>query len=209
MVEESLEAPAEAASPPHARARSSEAWHAFLRGGWWVASHAFRHGARTLVAWSKEPAPAGEVLTAGELRIASLRAQGDSLKALAMDAGCSPSRITEGLKSASRKLRIERESDLVALFGAWPDAMAVRLLAGDDGRRLVLRYAPPRWCAPPCLTKTEAEIVGALVAGCSHACIACARGVSPRTIANQVAAIHQKLKVGSRVELFAALRARG
>jgi DNA-binding NarL/FixJ family response regulator len=47
-----------------------------------------------------------------------------------------------------------------------------------------------------------------LIAGASHRAIAHARGTSVRTVANQVASILRKLNVGSRVDLFVALRPR-
>jgi DNA-binding CsgD family transcriptional regulator len=55
------------------------------------------------------------------------------------------------------------------------------------------------------LTAAEREIAAMVVAGLANAEIAKARSKSVRTIANQVASIFRKLKVGSRVELSSVL----
>ena len=63
-----------------------------------------------------------------------------------------------------------------------------------------------RWEAAPAtasLTPAESAVLGELLGGASNAAIARARGVSARTVANQVAALLRKLGVGSRYELIA------
>ncbi|HEY4057163.1 MAG TPA: helix-turn-helix transcriptional regulator [Kofleriaceae bacterium] len=51
------------------------------------------------------------------------------------------------------------------------------------------------------LTAAEREVLQAIVSGDSNAAIATSRGVSARTIANQVSAILRKLGASSRYEL--------
>jgi len=58
------------------------------------------------------------------------------------------------------------------------------------------------------LTFAEQAVFSALLSGQSNQEIAASRGRSLRTIANQVAAIFQKLGVGSRAELVAKVSAR-
>lgn len=53
------------------------------------------------------------------------------------------------------------------------------------------------------LSPGERDVAARIVAGESNAEIARARGVSVRTVANQVASIFRKLGVGSRAELAA------
>jgi DNA-binding CsgD family transcriptional regulator len=53
------------------------------------------------------------------------------------------------------------------------------------------------------LTMSEREILAQVLGGRSNAAIASARGTSPRTIANQLAAIYSKLGVRSRRQLGA------
>ena len=50
------------------------------------------------------------------------------------------------------------------------------------------------------LTRTEAPLARALARGLTNAAIAGARGVSVRTVANQLAALYRKLGVASRRE---------
>jgi DNA-binding CsgD family transcriptional regulator len=53
------------------------------------------------------------------------------------------------------------------------------------------------------LTPSEQEICSLVLLGHSNSDIARIRGTSPRTIANQIAAIYRKIGVGSRRELRA------
>lgn len=59
---------------------------------------------------------------------------------------------------------------------------------------------------PPSLTKAEAAVAVLVLEGRSDAEIAAVRGVSKRTVANQIAAVFRKLDVRSRVELVARLQ---
>ncbi|MBI5481660.1 MAG: helix-turn-helix transcriptional regulator [Deltaproteobacteria bacterium] len=59
--------------------------------------------------------------------------------------------------------------------------------------------APGPWS----LTLAEREVAAAAVAGKSNQEIAAARGVSTRTVANQLAAVYRKLGINSRAELAA------
>jgi len=55
------------------------------------------------------------------------------------------------------------------------------------------------------LTASEREVVTGVLRGLNNAELAKLRGVSPRTIANQLAAIYRKLSVSSRTELVELL----
>lgn len=55
------------------------------------------------------------------------------------------------------------------------------------------------------LTAAERAIVRLVIAGCSNKEIAAQRGVSVKTVANQLAAIYDKLGVCSRFELASLL----
>jgi DNA-binding NarL/FixJ family response regulator len=59
--------------------------------------------------------------------------------------------------------------------------------------------APAR--APVVLTPSERAVLRALLAGATNGQIAARRGVSPRTVANQVAALFRKVRVHSRLDL--------
>lgn len=55
------------------------------------------------------------------------------------------------------------------------------------------------------LSAAEEEVLRGVVMGQSNAEIAKARGTSPRTVANQIAALLRKFEVGSRYELVLAI----
>jgi len=59
------------------------------------------------------------------------------------------------------------------------------------------------------LTTAERDIVAGLVRGESNRGIAARRGTSERTVANQIAALFQKLHVMSRAELLVRMRDAG
>lgn len=55
------------------------------------------------------------------------------------------------------------------------------------------------------LTRAEHRVVVEILRGCSNADIARMHGVSPRTVASQIASAMRKLGVGSRAELSVRL----
>lgn len=73
---------------------------------------------------------------------------------------------------------------------------------------LVLSYDVDAPSLPEMLTPAEQAVVRAILDGESNAAIARARGTSTRTVANQIAAIFDKIGVSSRAELVAVLRQR-
>jgi DNA-binding CsgD family transcriptional regulator len=80
------------------------------------------------------------------------------------------------------------------------------VLAGREYR--YVSYEHQRFVRPPALTDAEVEVARLVMRGASTADIARGRGVSTRTIANQLASIYRKLGVGSRAELVFSLGAK-
>lgn len=75
------------------------------------------------------------------------------------------------------------------------------------GREVVVMSYPTGASAlPDTLSAAEQEVARALLRGATNAEIAEARGVSARTVANQIASIFKKLGVSSRAELASKLR---
>jgi DNA-binding CsgD family transcriptional regulator len=70
---------------------------------------------------------------------------------------------------------------------------------------LILSYPLPRWTLPDVLTRSEREIVQAILDGAARAEVARERGTSPRTVSNILARAFRKLGVSSRLELAARL----
>jgi DNA-binding NarL/FixJ family response regulator len=77
---------------------------------------------------------------------------------------------------------------------------AHRVRAGSEAL-CVFSYplATPRFAKQ--LSPAEREVMRLALAGCDNRAIAAARGVAPRTVANQMASIFRKLGIGSRIEL--------
>jgi DNA-binding CsgD family transcriptional regulator len=73
----------------------------------------------------------------------------------------------------------------------------------DGEQWLLVSYAPPRPAALAELTGSELSVVDLWLTGRSMRSIATERGVSRRTVANQIASAYQKLGVSSRAELLA------
>lgn len=95
-----------------------------------------------------------------------------------------------------------------------PPAPAPRAAMVEIGGEVVavLRFQAPRRVAPAAtiggaptvpLTEAEHEVMQAIFAGKSNDAIAKERGRSARTVANQIASIFKKHRVGSRSELVA------
>ena len=82
--------------------------------------------------------------------------------------------------------------------GAWAEAF------GDD--LALLAFPLPEADLPDALTIAEQEVALQVYAGASHREIAETRGVSVKTIGNQIESIYRKLGVSSRVELVLRLR---
>ena len=83
-----------------------------------------------------------------------------------------------------------------------PDDLQVTEFTVGEQRYALFSYREP---GPFPAGVTESEwLVGLLVvAGHSNASIAAVRGVSPRTVANQLASLYRKLGVGPRSQLIA------
>lgn len=83
-----------------------------------------------------------------------------------------------------------------------PGGAEIEHLAPD---LVLLSFPLPEPRFPPELTDAEREVTRLVYDGASNAEIARARGVSPKTIANQLDSIYRKLGVTSRCELVSRL----
>ena len=82
---------------------------------------------------------------------------------------------------------------------------AVRIADGDD-EYVVLSFPVGTHALPPSLSPAEIAVVELALAGMRTKAIAAARGVSERTVGNQLQSAYAKLGVASRAELAARLR---
>jgi len=86
-----------------------------------------------------------------------------------------------------------------------PPGLAVDTSSDEEGARLVLSF-PLAAEVPAKFTRAEREVIEGILAGLPNRAIAARRGVSPRTVANQIARLFAKLRVGSRLTLAIAVR---
>jgi DNA-binding NarL/FixJ family response regulator len=88
-----------------------------------------------------------------------------------------------------------------------PADLRVSRLEVAGAEFLVISFGAPEAHYPDGLSKAERGVAAGILAGKSNAAIAAARGVSVRTVANQIAGMFRKLGVSSRLELVRKLSA--
>lgn len=86
---------------------------------------------------------------------------------------------------------------------AAPRGLEAFLLEAGGAEFAVLEWPARRPVLPATLTPAERAVAALAIAGLANREIARRRGVAARTVANQLAAVFQKLGVGSRSELTA------
>jgi DNA-binding NarL/FixJ family response regulator len=126
-------------------------------------------------------------LSASELHIARMLAAGASDKLIAAELGVALSTVSTFTRRLRRKLGCLPGAELLFLRSRGQDELTRRLSLFER------------------LTTAELAVVADLLVGASHRDIAEARGVSPRTVASQCAAVFRKCEVSGRRELAAAL----
>lgn len=176
------------------------AWQALIDGRWSLVDRFEQAGRRITIAYRNElPVRDPRGLSEAEWRVARLLSDGLPPKAIAYRLGISEGTVKALLARARAKVGANSTVELVQHLHPPLDRMDI-----PDVPLVVLSQAVE--ASGGGLTPAEREVVALLVAGQSNQEIAAARGVSPRTIANQLAAIYRKLGVSSRVELVAQRR---
>ncbi|MFT3924465.1 MAG: LuxR C-terminal-related transcriptional regulator [Myxococcales bacterium] len=184
---------------------------ALLSGRWSLVDRFDTDGRRYVVAYRN---PAGLVdprgLTPQERDVAALAALGNLNKEIAGDLGVSMSSVATALASVLTKFGLNSRSEL-PLF--WRDLTGdAWRICDEHGRLLVMTSSAARndahQLSAELLTTSELCVAIHIAEGHTYRQIAQVRGVAERTVANQLASIYRKLRVGSRTELAAYL-ARG
>jgi DNA-binding CsgD family transcriptional regulator/PAS domain-containing protein len=153
--------------------------------------------------------PGGDVIFANRAagRLLGKRAAGlasglrTTAEMLASNTGGVATAIVPGETSGT--MGSSKLSDLPELAG-----LAVRSVRlGDTGATVSFLYAAPKDSAGalPALTRREAEIAKYVVRGLSNADIALATSISRNTVKQHLKHVFEKLQVGSRAELAAAV----
>ena len=100
------------------------------------------------------------------------------------------------------RLQASRSPPILAVVADEPD-VRVATLDLEEVKLAVVAVSVEQELAE--LTAAEREVVRLVLDGCSNREIAKRRGASVKTIANQLAAVYQKLGICSRYELAARL----
>jgi DNA-binding NarL/FixJ family response regulator len=183
-----------------------ELWQALVAGRWSLVDRFESDGRRYVLARRNPPGardPRG--LSPHERAAVHYLALGHSNKEVAYALGLAEGTIAALAARVYRKLGVRSRPELVErIFGPSPAAREVQnaqVKVADEELRVVSWDATTAAGDDSSLTTAELEIARAVARGMSNAEIAAARSTSARTVANQLAAIYRKLKVGSRVEL--------
>ncbi|HEY3496560.1 MAG TPA: helix-turn-helix transcriptional regulator, partial [Polyangiaceae bacterium] len=179
-------------------AETSSARDALIEGRWSLVERFDSDGRRFIVAYRN---PAGVLdprrLSPREREVCALLAEGTSQVSIAAQLGIQASTVASIASTVVNKLGL-RSVKALPLF--WRDAAGLpRALGRSDLRVIASSASSPQ----PQLTRAEREILDEVLHGHSNREIAARRGTSLRTVANQLASLLRKMRVGSRTELAA------
>jgi len=183
-------------------------WTAASREGWTVVDHFDTDGRRWVLVWEN---PLGEHdprrLCNREEQLLARVLSGWTNRDAADELGLSYACASRMLQAALMKLGI----DDLALLSRWRTLDAAgRLLTLPLDVEGLYAIGIPAGTAELVdrLTPSEREVVRGVLAGQTDREIGRARGTSPRTVANQLRAVFDKLGVGTRRELVLSIGAR-
>src|SRR5262245_55187741 len=183
-------------------AGDGELWPALVAGRWSLVDAFTAGGTRYIVAY-KNPAGAAELraLSPVERLVLEHALDGRSGKWIALELELSQPTIARALRAALHMIGV---ADLSAAAGIRTALFEPLEDVGRDDMLAVARISPTT-LALARLSRAERDVALAILRGERLAVIARQRGTSLRTVANQVANVHQKLGVSSRRELLARL----
>ncbi len=181
-----------------------ELWRGLVAGEWSLVDHWEQDGRRYLAAYRNRPhVQDPRALTQQERLVLRFAALGASNKDIAFTLGLSTTSVGMAISQITRKLRCRR-SDL----SAWIDpAKAQHAALAMRPGELGILSVPHAVGGPKAelLSVAQRAVVDQVLRGKSNAQIAKARGTSPRTVANQLRQVFERLGVGSRAELVSTL----
>lgn len=178
------------------------AWQALVAGRYSLIDRFSFGGRRYVVAFENPPGlrdPRG--LSGTEAAVASWARHGHPQKHIAYELGLSVGTVGGMMHRVFQKLGVRSRAELVERL-ATPDAAACVAVEGKG--LFVFESAPPRATLAG-LTPAEQQVARHAASGASNAEIARERGVSLRTVTNQLASVFDKLGVRSRAGLAALL----
>jgi DNA-binding NarL/FixJ family response regulator len=198
-------------------ARDSVGFDAFLDGR--MRLSAVVRYSEALVLWIRREQPDRDAaVLSKQRRIVKLLVMGASQKQIAFELGVSLSTVSVHIRSVLVKLGLERPEHLILLAHATSGISEADLVAmSHEARQARVQselgdFALQLPLDPEVLdrlTTAELEVTLLALQGHNNATIARFRCTSPRTVANQVAAVLRKLTACSRLELAGRLLLRG
>lgn len=177
-------------------------WTGLVHGRWTLVDYWDHDGRRFFAAHANAPTfEDPRRLREREIAALTLTSEGATPKEVAYALGISHSNARAVLASGVRKLGLRGRADLHRL--AFAEARVHEVALPQQVRLHVLEINHRRAPVGPAarLTQSELAVARLAAAGRSNAEIAVERRSSRNTVANQMAAILRKLKLGSRVQL--------
>jgi DNA-binding NarL/FixJ family response regulator len=179
-----------AMSAPHRPLSRSE----LLSGSLVVVDRDRRNDSQAIVL--AERAPGQPMLSPREHRVLEWVARGEPLKVAAIDLGLPESTTRSHFVRARQKLGFADREELVF----WSTSLTSGEVATETHPKGIRLRADVARVDASC-SEAEQHIAALVSCGLSNADIARMRGVSPKTIQNQLLAVYRKLHLGSRFEL--------
>lgn len=190
---------------------AADLWRALVAGQWTLIDRFESDGRHVVVARKNPPGaqdPRG--LSERERAVAHYLALGHANKQIAYTLGLAEGTVGAIVSRVARKVGARSRAALAArLFGppSHPAAEAAPLRVANEELHVVAWPQPAADAALAALSPTEREVALAAARGLGNDAIAAARGVSARTVVNQLASAYRKLGITSRVELARRLGA--
>lgn len=162
-------------------------WHALIAGRWSLVERVDTDGRQFVTARRNDPDPRGASrLTRRQRQVLFYASVGWSLKQMSYALGLAEGTITHHLRAALRTLGLPSRAELIRATSELALRAMGQSSSSADGAAL---------------SDAERTIAGRAAAGWSNERIAVSRGVSVRTVANQLTSIYRKLGVRDRHEL--------
>lgn len=181
--------------------RALSLWRELVAGRWTLVEQFEQDGRRLVFAHANPPdaVPLRE-LSPREASVVRLLRAGHRGRSVACLLGVSEGAVSQAVKGALRKLRVGSVSQLLQVAARLENTTDLTWCHAMTGCTVAFSASETR---PEIagLTAAERQILHLLLDGASNTRIAEIRGSAYRTIANQIAALYNKLGVSSRVEL--------
>ncbi len=190
---------------------AADLWRALVAGQWTLVDRFESDGRHFVVARRNTPGtqdPRG--LSERERAVAHYLALGHANKQIAYTLGLAEGTVGAIVSRVAQKVGTRARAAVAArLFGppADPAAEAAPLRVADEELHVMAWPQPASDAALAALSPSERAVALAAARGLGNEAIAAARGVSVRTVVNQLASAYRKLGVASRVELARRLGA--